>query len=78
LQQYPAAIAELSRASRLAPGDASTLYHLGEAYRRDGQFTKATGVLQNALGIAQTQGNDRLRPRIEDARARARQRDAAP
>ncbi|MCH8850708.1 MAG: tetratricopeptide repeat protein [Chloroflexi bacterium] len=78
LQQYPAAIAELSRASRLAPGDASTLYHLGEAYRRDGQFTEATGVLQNALGIAQTQGNDRLRPRIEDARARARQRDAAP
>ena len=78
LQRYSAAIAELSRASRLAPGDASTLYHLGEAYRRDEQFTEAVGVLQNALAIAQTQGNTRLRQRIEDSRARAQRREAAP
>jgi tetratricopeptide (TPR) repeat protein len=51
------AVAELSRAVRLDPNSSLIHYHLGEAYRRNGQFAEATDVLQSARGMA-TAGDD--------------------
>lgn len=52
LGDYPSAIAELSRAVRLDPNSSLIHYHLGEAYRRNGQFSEATDVLQSARSMA--------------------------
>ncbi len=78
LGRYPAAIAELNRSLNLAPGAALTMYHLGEAYRLDGQFIEAVGVLQNAQTTAGTQGDTGLQRLIEESLARAERGDAAP
>jgi len=52
LEDFSSAIAELSRAVRLDPNSSLIHYHLGEAYRRNGQFSEATDVLQSARSMA--------------------------
>ncbi len=51
LGEHTKGIAELSRAVRLAPQAPLFYYHLGEAYRRDGQFDQAREVLENGADL---------------------------
>ena len=78
LGDYTTAIAELSRALRHDPDAALTLYHLGEAYRRNAQFTEAIDVLESARAPARIQGNDELLRDIERAIERSETRQDRP
>ncbi len=82
LGEYSLAIAELSRAIRLAPGDPLTYYHLGEAYRRNGQFNEATTVLTSGRDLVRTSTStttpDELTARFDDSLRRVGQSDSAP
>jgi len=75
LGDYSSAITELSRALRLDPESALTQYHLGEVYRRNGQFTEAQNALSGALDLAHRKDDDALVKRIEAAVERVNQRD---
>ncbi len=78
LGRYADAIAELSRSLRFDPDGALTQYHLGEAYRRDGQFTEARDTLQGALDLAQRQSKAPLASDATAALARVEARDRTP
>ncbi len=75
LGQYPRAVAELSRAVRLAPSDALAHYHLGEAYRRNRQFIEASSVLERGRETAQSIGDTALIELIDTAADRAARGD---
>jgi tetratricopeptide (TPR) repeat protein len=75
LGQYPLAVAELSRAVRLDPGAAASYYHLGEAYRRWGQFDEAQRVLAEARALAEGDTMASLREQIDASLEKAAQGD---
>lgn len=75
---YAAAIAELSRALRLNPDSSVAYYHLGEAYRRNQQFTEALAVLQSGAQVARTNKDDRTLQLLEGSRDRADRRNHEP
>ncbi len=78
LGEHVRAIAELSRAIRIDPSKTLTYYHLGEAYRRDGQFGEAIEIVESGLALAGNTDDDALAGRFETSRSRARSRDRAP
>jgi len=57
LERYPEAIAQLGVVVRAAPDRALFLAHLGEAYRRSGQFDRARPLLDAALRRARDAGD---------------------
>jgi tetratricopeptide (TPR) repeat protein len=77
LGEFPAAIAELSRAVRLDPGSALSYYHLGEAYRRNGQFAEAGEVLKSGGDLARTAEDSQLAARIEASLERVERSDTS-
>ncbi|MGD2108582.1 MAG: tetratricopeptide repeat protein [Phycisphaerae bacterium] len=78
LGEYELAIAELSRAIRLDPSAALSLYHLGEAYRRNEEFAEATNVLSDGRELASLSGDADLVGRCDGALERARRSDTSP
>ena len=78
LQQYTLAVAELSRAVRLDPDYALPYYHLGEAYRRNGQFAEAADILKNGRDVANNANDAALVALIDVATEKSGRRDAAP
>jgi tetratricopeptide (TPR) repeat protein len=75
LGNYPMAVAELSRAVRLDPTQALLLYHLGETYRRNGQFLEADDLLQRAKEVAEAAQDQSLVEKLEVSIAKTRDRD---
>lgn len=77
LEQYPSAIAELNRAIRLDPNQALAFYHLGEVYRRSGQFDDALTVLESSKLIAQEtkEKNQKMLAMIEQSMDKATRQD---
>ncbi len=78
LGDYQPAIAELSRALRLSPGDPLTYYHLGEAYRRSGQFQVAANVLRSGRDLVGGTDDTGQIARFTAALERVKQFDRAP
>jgi len=76
LTQYQRAIAELSRSVRLDPTDPMAFYHLGEAYRRNGQFVEAADVLSRGRNVASSGEQEEAVTLIDAAREKARNKDA--
>jgi len=77
LEQYPLAIAELSRAIQLDPDYSLLYYHLGEAYRRNAQFSEAADVLKNGRVLADNAKDAALVGEIDAALEKSSRRDAA-
>jgi len=67
LGEFQSAIAELNQALRLDPGSIETYYHLGEAYRRNGQFSQARNTLTRAKEIAETADTGQFNKGIDEA-----------
>ena len=65
LGNYPAAIAELTRAIRQDDEYAWAYYHLGEAYRRSGQFSDAGDVLATGRNLARSGDEPELIAKLE-------------
>ena len=78
LGQYALAVAELSRAVRLDPDYALPYYHLGEAYRRNAQFSEAADILKTGRDVADNAKDPALVGLIEAALEKSGRRDAAP
>lgn len=78
LKDYTLAVAELSRAVQMAPEDPLNYYHLGEAYRRDGQFRSAKEVLDTGRELAEAQGNGDLLARYDESLRRVAESDRTP
>lgn len=78
LGDYWAAIAELSRALRLSPGDPLTHFHLGEAYRRSGQFQVAANVLRSGRDLAGGADDPESIAKFTAALERVEQSDRTP
>jgi tetratricopeptide (TPR) repeat protein len=78
LGQYSLAVAELSRAIRLAPDDPLTYLHLGEAYRRNGQFTAAANILTSGRELAEATGSVDLTARFDASQDRVARADRSP
>ena len=76
LENYPLAIAELSRAARLDASRVLPLLHLGEAYRRSGHFLEAADVLRRALETAGAADDEATVARIEALLDRVKVRDS--
>ncbi len=75
LEDYERAIAELSRAIRVDPDMAIAYYHLGEAYRRDGQFREATAILDSGRGLAREAGDTGLSDLLNASLEKTARRD---
>ncbi|MFQ5462616.1 MAG: tetratricopeptide repeat protein [Phycisphaerae bacterium] len=78
LGRFSNAIAELNQALRLDPGSIETYYHLGEAYRRNGQFSQAKNALARAKEIAESARVSRFNKEIDEALKKAALRTTAP
>lgn len=78
LGDHAQAIAELSRAVRLDPNATVSLYHLGEAYRRSGQFSQATDVLQTGRTLARNNNEPTLLEQIDDSLKKVRGNSTSP
>ncbi|MEK6799190.1 MAG: tetratricopeptide repeat protein [Planctomycetota bacterium] len=78
LGNYPAAIAELTRAIRQDDEYAWAYYHLGEAYRRSGQFSDAGDVLATGRNLARSGDEPELIAKLERSIVRTGSHDAAP
>ncbi len=78
LGRYSPAIAELSRAVFVDPDYALSYYHLGEAYRRNSQFTEAADVLADAKDVALGLQDVALLNLVEQSLAKTTRREAAP
>lgn len=78
LGEFRLAVAELSRAVRLAPGDPLSYFHLGEAYRRLGEFEVAGSVLRGGIELARTQAQDDLTAKFEASLGRVAAADRGP
>ena len=72
------AIASLSKTVRGGSADPWHYYHLGEAYRRDGQHGEASGILQTGRRIARQRNMQDLGKLLETSIDRNTQRDSAP
>lgn len=77
-RKYREAVATLSKAVRLDPNDPLILFHLGEAYRRAGEFDEALSVLATASSLARSGGDDDLVADIRPRRLQASNNDATP
>lgn len=75
---FPMAVAELSRAVRLNPNHGLILFHLGEAYRRSGQFLEAGDVFQRSTEIAKANKDQSLMDLITAAAEKNGQRQQGP
>lgn len=78
LEEYPLAIAELSRAIRLEPTATLSFYHLGEAHRRNGEFGEAANILRSGRELALTADNRDLLARFDTALERVERSDSSP
>ena len=78
LGEFRLAVAELSRALRLAPVDPLSYYHLGEAYRRVGEGEVAGSVLRSGLELSRSQERDDLRSKFEASLGRVAAGDRGP
>jgi len=78
LGEYSAAIAELGRAVRLDPNSPLLHYHLGEAYRRNGQMAEASDVLQGARNLARAADSAEQAELIERSIQRLQAGDTKP
>jgi tetratricopeptide (TPR) repeat protein len=78
LGEYRRAIAELNRAIRLAPDVPISYYHLGEAYRRAGQFADAANILENGKEIAHRAQDGELEAQIDASLQKTSERDGTP
>ena len=78
LGEYSLAVAELSRAIRLDPGDPLTYYHLGEAYRRNGQFREAASILGGGQDLARSSGKAEMVTRFEVSLQQVERSDRTP
>lgn len=78
LGQLDQAVAELSRAVRLDPGAALYHYHLGEAYRRNGQASEALNVLQTGRQAAVVAKDSAMIEKIDASLERVSKGDRAP
>ncbi|MCG3130858.1 MAG: Beta-barrel assembly-enhancing protease [Phycisphaerae bacterium] len=76
--RYPEAIAALNLALRLKPDDATFRFHLGETYRRAGQFELAVAMLNASAKDAERSGDADVAGHARASAARAAERDAAP
>ncbi len=77
LEKYSLAIAELSRGIQLDPDYSLLYYHLGEAYRRNAQFSEAADVLKIGRVVADNSKDAELVGLIETALEKSSRRDAA-
>jgi len=78
LGEYSLAVAELSRAIRLNPGDPLTYYHLGEANRRNGQFEEAANILKSGQDLARSSGRTEMVTRFEVSLQQIERSDRTP
>ena len=76
--QYSLGVAELSRAIRLNPNAALPYYHLGEAYRLNGQLSEAGRSLQKGQALARGAGDATLLDLIDSSLERANRGDRRP
>ena len=74
--EYTLAIAELSRSIRLDANDPVAYYHLGEAYRRNGQFIEANDLLNRGRATADSNGVDEAVKLIDVAIEKTRRQDS--
>ncbi|MHC5111853.1 MAG: tetratricopeptide repeat protein [Planctomycetota bacterium] len=72
---YQRAVAELNQAVRLNPSSAESYYHLGEAYRRLGDFGRALDTLRRAREVAASAGDARFDDDIAASMAKVDNRD---
>ncbi len=78
LKQYKQAIAELARSTRLNPNAALTYYHLGEAYRRNGQFIEAKDVFERGLVLETSTTETALAKKFKEALTKTEKREQSP
>ncbi len=78
LGDFASAIAELSRAVRLDPTQALLYYHLGEAYRRNGQFLEAGDLFQRGLEVARAANDQAMIESLTASLTKTTQRERAP
>ncbi len=78
LGDFALATAELNRAIRLNPEYSLSYYHLGESYRRNGQFDEATAILESGRRIAESGGDAGLLALIDASMEQARNRQSNP
>ena len=78
LGDYRRAVAELNRAIRLAPEVPVSYYHLGEAHRRNGQFTDAGNILRTGKDVARAAGDTELSAQIDASLLKVSDRDGTP
>ena len=78
LGNHSLAIASLSKTVRRGSGDPRHYYHLGEAYRRDGQHGEASGILQTGRRMARQLNRQDLGKLLDTSIDRNTQRDSAP
>jgi tetratricopeptide (TPR) repeat protein len=71
-------IADLNRALRVNSNLPVIWYHLGDAYRRCGEFDVAVNVLNTGLRFARRTGDEELIADIDTARRRALKNDDTP
>ncbi len=75
LKDYSLAVAELSRAIRMAPDTPLAYYHLGEAFRRLGRFPEAQRALEQGRELARETAPEALRNLIGAALEKVAQSD---
>jgi len=78
LGKFEDAVGELSEAVRVDPEFCIGYLHLGQAYRRMGEFDQAVRVLELAADLAKLEKNAAQRPEIEAALEKARAANSEP
>lgn len=78
MKQYTPAIAELNQAVRLDPGSVESYYHLGEAYRRSGNFLRCRATMERAQTVATSQNNHAFDDMMKRSLALCEDQDATP
>lgn len=67
LGEYRKAIAVLTRLLEENPRYVPAMYHLGEAYRRDGDLERARTLVESALNVLGDSADQTLRDRLEES-----------
>ncbi len=78
LGEYPEAVAKLSRAVQLDPEAALSYYHLGEAYRRNGQLNEAADTLKSGRELARMANDAALVALFDASLKRVERSDGNP